>query len=882
MDQTQNSDSISTSGVTPDTSVSTVRTFIRRLRILRVYHTPEEYDDDRNGRVRDVLDDTEDTDEQKRLAERKGRRVRLFLVLKGDEVRTPTIRATGFMVEDLINVGAFYDFSGKWRSHERYGRIFCFTDFHPSLPDKEDMVREFLSNRNFFKGLPSDVVDRIVDKLGDNALHIIRKDGEKALKGIKGVGIKFSRKITEVVRGFNGINALYNTLFRLGVSPHGIFDVCFNNRNETVRNILENPYQMSREHPTALPYSTADRIFVEHSLSDAGCEDPFAAPLRIRSGIMEAFSRATIEGHTFLHEGEAVRNATDVLMVNPVFAVTGIPDPDRDVIEPLVTQMLSDMIDDGTLTGVQGMDDRHVYLPKLRNAELQSAERLMAIAGAQLPPDVESTLPTLMLVDGKGEDSFEYSFEQMEAISAAMTNMFVVITGGPGTGKTTIMSEIVRRHLEAGRTVSLAAPTAKAADRMSAVTGLPACTVQRLLEYRPKIGPYHNSERPIESDVVVVDEFSMVDVELFENLVSAIEPGTFLVAIGDVNQLPSVGPGNVLYDIIASGIFAVRRLSLIFRQGEGSSIPELADSINRGRPLPPPRNPRTAGFVYDWCGQEDINRRIGNIMAKAISEYYVSNINQIRVVTPLKTGPFGSEKMSEMLRDTFRTDYDKEFRKMAQKYGNVQKEEYDEDGNLKAADSIRFRISDEGRTKVFHVGDRVIQNVNSYETGIMNGDEGFIVSIDAIKRTIFVEFESGGLVYTEEDVNNARLETSYCTTVHKCQGSEYPCVIFVLPPASSGMVDRRLIYTAVTRAKKAVFIVGSRDAFMKGVGREGGEVRNSGLKDALLDVSSESCIGSVNDGFYNVYVNGKKIPIFDLKEPESDSDTEEDDVSTAF
>lgn len=861
-------------------------TTIRKLRILKVHHsgfdTPSEPVSAENFGGTDT-----------KVKENP----RIFLVLKGDDEKSPVIRATGIMAEKFLNVGAFYDFTGKWQSNEKYGRIFRFVKLTPTLPDEEDMVREFLSNKNFFKGLPSNVVDAIIRTLGPKALYTIRDEGDKALKGIKGVGKVYQKKIPETIRNFDSIYEVYSTLFNMGISPSGIFDICYAYRNETIKSVLDNPYQVSKEHPVHMPFSTADRIFIQRSFSK-GCfeTDPFSSLSRIRSGIMEAFASARNEGHTFLHEGEAVRMATDILMVNPVFAISGIPDPDRDVLEPMVAEMLKGMVADGTLLGVQGLDDLHIYLPKLRAAELDVAERLVAVASHPLPPDVESTLPTLMMLD-ENKDGFEYSFEQMEAISAAMTNMFIVITGGPGTGKTTIMSEIVRRHLDAGRTVSLAAPTAKAADRMADVTGLPACTIQRLLGFRPKLGPVKNSEHPIESDVVIVDEFSMVDIELFAQLLDAVSPGTFLVAIGDVDQLPSVGPGNVLHDIIDSGVFAVRRLSLIFRQKGTSSIPELADSINRGTPLPFPKNPHSAGFIYDWCGSEDLGRHIDNIMHKAVNEYYVTDINQVRVITPLKSGPYGSQRMSDTLRDSFGREYAESFRRRqmtrkdfkdesADRIGSVAETEdcFDENGREKTIGSITFRpYGEEAKSRTFRIGDRVIQNVNCYRTGIMNGDEGFVVGIEDKNETgLLVDFNGKILKYTEEDVIEANLETSYAITVHKCQGSEYPCVIFVLPPASSGMVNRRLIYTAVTRAKGTVFIVGSREAFYRGVGRMDGRMRNSGLKDALLEAVPDDFSCTDNKGFYNVVVNGKKVPIFNLTAPVKEDGEDSDDFTAAF
>ena len=407
-------------------------------------------------------------------------------------------------------------------------------------------------------------------------------------------------------------------------------------------------------------------------------------------------------------------------------------------------------------------------------------------------------------LDMFSDSSISFSEEQTTAINGALTSSFCVITGGPGCGKSLIMSEIVKKHLLAGNSVKLAAPTAKAADRMEELTGVPATTIQRLLGYRPFQGFLYNEENPIRSDVVIIDEFSMVDILLMKDLVSAVQPGTSFIAIGDADQLPSVGAGNVFADIINSSRFTVYRLTKTFRQAEGTSIVENARAINNGQ-----APHKAADFVFQWCDGDEIQKKLEEVVFKHLPYYSFIPSDQVKIITPLREGDRGSLAYSKTLREGFNP--------------------------LKTEDEHSFLD--------FRVGDKVMQTRNNYRLGVMNGDEGVVDSFDIKARRLTVRFKDNSLVtYSRAELMD-EVELSYVITVHKSQGSEYPAVVIVLPPESGAMMNKRLLYTAVTRAKKMVVIIGSKEAANMAISRFTEIKRNSTLSEKIREAMEESLEG---------------------------------------
>lgn len=772
---------------------------------------------------------------------------------KGDEL---AFSAKGVIPSDIFNLGAFYDMTGFWCT-EGGSPIFRFNRIKPTLPSQEDYVIRFLTHKGFIQGMTNILAQTIVDTLGGDALEKIKAD-PSCLKDIKGVGKVLIRRIPDSIRKFESATEIYNTLFSMGVSPDGILDLYQEYGIQTVPNILNNPYQLSQDHSDVIPFVVADRISLNshfESISRTGdgtirMDDTAMEALyfesRIRAGIFEALRRGKDDGHSFMYEGPLVQKAVCLLAVNPIIIPGGSPDPDRDRLEEAVSVVLQNMKETTDVICIpDDVNTDHIYLPSLRQAEENVCERLFEISQAELPDGVDASIE---YVGGHVLGGVTYSFEQMEAITSAMTNMFMVITGGPGTGKTTIMADIVRRHLDAGRKIALAAPTAKAADRMKSVTGLPASTIQRLIGDRPGLSPLRTTTSPISADVVIVDEFSMVDVELMSKLVNAIAPGTFFLAIGDADQLPSVGPGNVFGDIIQSGAFVVRRLSRIFRQKNMSSIPEMAAGILRGTL---PEN-NTRDIEIHWCQPEELVPMAMERIRQVAGDYR-ENLENIRVLTPLRISAAGSKSFSEALKPIFNP---------------VEDMLLPEDNGKQRKDvMVGQNFVDFGKLGTFRVGDRVMQGENNYQLGVMNGEEGQVCDIDQSDISFIVRYDSDRLVkYTMDSVREGQLELSYAITVHKSQGSEYPDVFLLIPPESGSMMNRRLIYTAVTRARGRVFIYGSRQAMMKGLVKVDDVNRNSGLLTLFCDKAAETRqaaqAANAGQGFYNVSVDGMIIPLF--------------------
>lgn len=739
--------------------------------------------------------------------------------------------AKGNVPPSLLNIGAFYDFVGDWSiSPDSNKKSFKFSKVIPSLPNNKNMIIGFLSHKNFCAGMKTQIANNIYEKLGDNALTTILKDGEKTLCNIPGIGPSLKKNIVSSIRNFKDAIDVYSQLYSIGLNPNGIFDIYQQYGEETVTNLKNNPYLISRQHPEIFPFSVADRIMLENynkaNPSESSIFNPegFYLEARCRAGIFEILRIAEENGHSYIYEKDAYNKSIKLLSVCPILG-TGLFIPERTRMEQCVTNTLKTMLEIKEIIGVESQTGVKIYLPKYREAEITVAKNLLAISNAPINRTVQNPSDSTPLLESLAPLNINWSIEQKEAIDAALVNPFLVITGGPGTGKTTIMTEIVRRFFNDGRTIKLMAPTAKAAERMKKLTGLDAFTIQRSLGFRMDAPPLKNRQNPVNTDVIIVDEFSMVDILLLKDLTDAIAPGTTLIIIGDVDQLPSVGVGNALADIISSNAFVVKKLSHIFRQENASYIPKFADEINQGLV---PSNIPSKDIGQAWCKTEEIIPKVKSIIKVLLDEYYIRSLDDLRIITPLRNGEAGSIAYSNSLRGLFNTKEDS------------------------TSSIIEF-----DNQRIFKIGDRVMQNVNNYRTGIMNGEEGFVTEINESSRSISVAFSDNRVIsYYEDDIINSQLEISYVTTVHKSQGSEFPCVLLILPQDASSLANRRLLYTAVTRAKSSLFIVGSKQTFIDALKRDELEARNSGLIEEIANTKNSSPRNCV-------VIEGFTIPSFD-------------------
>ena len=682
-----------------------------------------------------------------------------------------------------INPGAFYHMKGRWRETKK-GRVFMFSDFSTLMPNNKKMAVAFLTCKGFCKGVKKETIEKIVDTLGDNAITLI-KNTPSVLDSIKGVGESTKEKIVSAIHKAEAAERTFNYLYRFGINAHDSFVLYSRYGDDTIADVCTNPYGIAEDNDNIYSFAQADNIALQNGLSAY-------APFRIRAGILEAMRNAAAqEGHSYLSRAEVVRRTVNMLSrLRP-------NETDTDKLESVITTVIPTLIAESVLILETAENEDRIFLPQYYQAEKTVAEKLVQIASTP----VKYGEMDIKALDMFSDSSISFSEEQATAINGALTSPFCVITGGPGCGKSLIMSEIVKKHLLAGNSVKLAAPTAKAADRMEELTGVPATTIQRLLGYRPFQGFLYNEESPIRSDVVIIDEFSMVDILLMKDLVSAVQPGTSFIAIGDADQLPSVGAGNVFADIINSNRFTVYRLTKTFRQAEGTSIVENARAINNGQ-----APHKAADFIFQWCDGDEIQQKLEDVVFKHLPNYSFIPSEQVKIITPLREGDRGSLAYSKTLREGFNP----------------------------------LKTEDEHSFLGFRVGDKVMQTRNNYRLGVMNGDEGVVDSFDIKARRLTVRFKDNSLVtYSRAELKD-EVELSYVITVHKSQGSEYPAVVIVLPPESGAMMNKRLLYTAVTRAKKMVVIIGSKEAANMSISQYTEIRRNSTLAEKIDNAMDEA------------------------------------------
>lgn len=693
---------------------------------------------------------------------------------------------------------------GDYVEHPVYGSQFKINSYKTVAPKDRAAMERYLSS-GAITGIGPALAARIIKKFGDDTFRIIEQEPER-LAEIKGISQRKAREIALQMEEKKDLREALVYLGQYGISNTLAVKI-YNTYGTSLYGIMkENPYRLA-EDISGVGFKIADEIAAKigiHTDSD----------YRIRSGIFYTLQRAVGEGHCYLPLTVLLNRAHELLKVDP------------DDIRPQIDNMVMER-----KLVVKG---ECVFAASYYYAELHCARILQQL---NVPIWEEGLLPAQEAEIQKRLEKIaraqhmELDELQYQAVIQCIQNGLFILCGGPGTGKTTTINMIIRYFEAEGSDILLAAPTGRAAKRMTEATGFEASTIHRLLELNSalsdedtrKLSFERNEENPLEADVVIIDEMSMVDILLFQSLLRAIVPGTRLVLVGDVNQLPSVGPGQVLSDLIGSGCFPMVKLQKIFRQAEESDIIVNAHRINRGEQLALDNKSKDF-FFLERNDTNVIYKHMIQLILEKLPKYVNASSFDIQVLTPMRKGNLGCEVLNSIL----------------QKYLNPPE--------------ARKREHLSGNT-IYREGDKVMQIKNNYQLeweivskygipidkgmGIFNGDMGKIIEINENSSTLVVEFDEGRRV-TYPFTLLEELEHSYAITIHKSQGSEYPAVIFPLLAGPKMLFNRNLLYTGITRAKNCVTILGSRDTIRGMIDNVSENIRYTALSQRIIQVCTES------------------------------------------
>ena len=701
-----------------------------------------------------------------------------------------------------LSQGETIEALGEYEMHPSYGKQFRISEYSVTVPTDAVGMERYLGS-GAIKGVGETLAHRIVKKFGNETFRIIEEEPER-LAEIKGISLRMAQNVALQMEEKKDLRDAMIYLSGFGISNHLAVKIYEKYQVEIYRVIRENPYQLA-EDVNGVGFRVADEIAAKVGIRAD-------SDYRIRCGIFYVLQSATMEGHVYLPVELLQDRATELLGVS------------RDAV---LLQMES-MVMDRKLV-IKG---EAVFLSAYYYAELSCAKMLHELNVSMMPegllPSQEAALDKRLEQLAK-KQGLELDELQMHAVKECIRNGLFILTGGPGTGKTTTINMIIRYFEAEGLDIFLAAPTGRAAKRMTETTGFEARTIHRLLELNSalseddghKVSFERNEENPLEADVVIIDETSMVDVKIFQALLKAIVPGTRLILVGDASQLPSVGPGQVLKDLLNSRCFPGVVLQKIYRQDEASDIVMNAHRINRGEEIRMDNHSKDF-FVLERKDPNVIYKHMIQLIRDKLPGYVKATSFDVQVLTPMRKGALGCETLNGIL----------------QTYLNP------------PAPSKKEHVSGEN---VYREGDKVMQVRNNYQLeweivgnynvvidkgmGVFNGDMGRIREINEAASTLIVEFDEGKRVsypFSELD----QLELSYAITIHKSQGSEYPAVILPLLGGPRMLLTRNLLYTAVTRAKNCVTILGRGDVIREMIGNADENKRYTALADRIRELEA--------------------------------------------
>lgn len=669
---------------------------------------------------------------------------------------------------------------GKWVKHNQYGVQFQATSYTKIKPATLRGIEKFLGS-GLIKGIGPVTAKKLVAEFGIDTLNIIENHPEKLLN-CPGIGKYRAEKILEGWKQQKAIQDIMVFLQGHGISPTLAIKVYKLYGKEVIKKVSEDPYILAYE-VDGIGFKTADKIAHEFGIKGADLR-------RIKAGIFFTLYEAKEDGHTFLYEDELVNYTKELLNIDSI-----------DVIKEVVTELFNE----GKLILKEYNNRKIIYLPHLYYCEEGVANYLLKILNSPDFFSISRDLFFYALESAFVKTNIKLSDVQQLAIEKSLKEKVIIITGGPGTGKTTTLKAIVEAHRSLNRKVILTSPTGRAAKRLYEVTGYEAKTIHRLLEYNPEEHSFrYNHNNQIECDTIILDEASMVDIELFYYLLRAIKPTSKFIIVGDADQLPSVGPGLVLQQLISSSAVPTVKLTTIFRQNESSIIIKNAHRINKGiMPIliVPDGKTKTDCYYIDCKNPDETICQLCKIISTSLPKRFgYDPINDIQVLTPTNKGILGSINLNNILQEIL---------------------------NPPSSNKIELKLNN----KLFRVGDKVIQTKNNYELDIYNGDIGIIKSINTEDQELVVEFPQGEKLYQATDIPD--LSLAYAITIHKSQGSEYPAVVMILSTQHYVMLQRNLIYTGITRAKKTFIFLSSKQAIAMAI-KNSKPIQRNTLLDKLI------------------------------------------------
>lgn len=664
-----------------------------------------------------------------------------------------------------ISPGETIQISGEWVDDRKFGKQIKVIEYKTVLPNSIVGIEKYLGS-GLIHGIGPKYAERLIKAFGIETLKVIDEEPEK-LRTVEGIGPKRAAQIREAWSDQREIQSIMIFLQGHGVGTNQAVRIYKKYGDGAVAVLRDNPYKLI-EDITGIGFAGADKIARDLGLA-------LESPTRLAAGLTFTLQQMVSEGHVFSAKGALLEKASSLLGVK----------------DELVARELAEMIHNDALVA----EENDIFLHDLHERETGCAVHLRRLLNGEKEDVTDKPDIAIKWVEKK--HSITLSEEQRDALKMSVDNPVTVITGGPGTGKTTLINSIISVFQQKNFTLLQAAPTGRAAKRMETTTGHEAKTIHRLLEYNPKLHDFTRNElNPLDADVIVIDEMSMVDIGLMHSVLRAVPDDARLLLVGDVDQLPSVGPGNVLIDIIASNAVPTVRLKTIFRQAAESGIITNAHRINTGES---PKWNDTDCFFVERNEPEAVRDTILELVTNRIpNKFGFDPMKEIQVLAPMHRGDAGVAQLNEHLQEAM---------------------------NPKGQEVPRRGL---------RVGDKVIQTKNNYELDVYNGDVGKITVMSEEARELHVEFEDRTALYTFDDIDNLNL--AYAITVHKAQGSEYPALILPIVSQHYLMLQRNILYTAITRGKSLVVVVGETKALHRALNNTDVTRRNTRLAERLRTI----------------------------------------------